>query len=326
MSYLLPPVETWDDWSAIFNDAAVWKPVVDAICARERITYRRIEPGYPGTHAVFILDRKRVVKVFSPLWPDDKREVEVVRELGPNEAIPTPHVEAIGTVHDRIEWPYLVMEYLPGQPLRKVRDSIPRQNLLNIATGVGRIVKALHSVDTTALQASRPVERFVRLVERKRSEAPGQLEEKGIVTERCSGEIRELLDATASDLDTEAFVLVNGDVHEDHILLIERDQGWVITGLIDFGDAHVGVRDYEWMPLWLGLFDRDAGPWRAFIEAYDPVLLTEKEFPRRALAWTLLHDFGTDSIVELIEAIGGAPKIDSLNELQEFLWPRTILG
>lgn len=326
MIYLLPPVETWSDWSAIFNDAAVWKPAVDAICAREKIVYQRIEPGFPGTHAVFVLDRKRVVKIFSPIFPDDQLERELLSVLETNETIPTPRIEAFGIFHDRIDWPYLVMDYIPGERMDVVRGSIPRQNLLNIAGDVGRMVRTLHQVDTTALQTFQPKERFVRLVERTRTDAPKELAEKGIVTERCSDEIRELLNATASKLDDGTFVLVNGDIHEDHVLLEERGGLWVITGLIDFGDAYVGVRDYEWMPLWLGLFDRDAGLWRAFIKAYDPVLLTDKEFPRRALAWTLLHDFGADAIVELFEKMGEVPKADSLDALQELLWPKSIVG
>ncbi len=326
MSYLLPPVEAWSNWSAIFNDAAVWKPVIDAICAQEGITYQGIEPGYPGTHAVFVLDRKHVVKIFSSLLPTDELEREVLRSLEPNEGIPTPRVESVGTFCDRVEWQYLVMEHLQGEPLRKVRDTIPRQNLLDIAADIGLIVKALHKVDTTPLQQSLPGERFTELVERKRSEAPRQLVEKDIVTERCADEIRELLDATASALDSNAFVLVNGDVHEDHVLLNKRDGRWVVTGLIDFGDAYIGVRDYEWMPLWFSLFDQDVGLWRAFIEAYDAALLTGRELPRRALAWTLLHNFGTDSIVEEIEKMDNAGPIDSLDGLQELLWPQSIVG
>jgi hypothetical protein len=126
MSYLLPPVEKTIDWSAIFQYVAVWKPVVDAICVQEKITYRLIEPGLPGTHAVFILDRRHVVKLFSSIWPDDKLEREVLRALEPNEIIPTPRIESAGTFHDRIEWPYLVMEYVEGEQLGKVRNVIPR--------------------------------------------------------------------------------------------------------------------------------------------------------------------------------------------------------
>ena len=69
--------------------------------------------------------------------------------------------------------------------------------------------------------------------------------------------------------------------------------------MIDFGDSRVGVRDYEWMPLWIGLFDRNIDEMHAFIESYDRTLLADDTFPRRVMGWTLLHDFGTDAIAEL---------------------------
>jgi len=65
--------------------------------------------------------------------------------------------------------------------------------------------------------------------------------------------------------------------------------------LIDFGDARIGVPDYEWMPLWLGLCNRDIAVFRAFLEAYDSGLMADDALGRRIAAWTLLHDFGTDA-------------------------------
>ena len=40
-------------------------------------------------------------------------------------------------------------------------------------------------------------------------------------------------------------VLVNGDLTKDHVLLAERDGGWFISGLIDFGDARIGHPYYD---------------------------------------------------------------------------------
>ena len=38
-----------------------------------------------------------------------------------------------------------------------------------------------------------------------------------------------------------------------------------------------------------------------FIESYDRTLLADETFPRRIMGWTLLHDFGTDAIAELLD-------------------------
>ena len=96
--------------------------------------------------------------------------------------------------------------------------------------------------------------------------------------------------------------------------------------MIDFGDARIGVPDYEWMPLWLGLCHRDVAVLRAFLEAYDSRLMADDALGRRIAAWTLLHDFGTDAIAELFDASGATRPARSLEALQVLVWPELWLA
>ena len=116
-------------------------------------------------------------------------------------------------------------------------------------------------------------------------------------------------------------VIVHGDLNAEHLLLDERGGRWTMSGLIDFGDARIGVPDYEWMPLWLGLCNRDPGMMRAILQAYDPALLQDARIGRRIAAWTLLHDFGTDAISELFENTGTIRPARSLQVLRSLVWP-----
>ena len=61
--------------------------------------------------------------------------------------------------------------------------------------------------------------------------------------------------------------------------------------------------------------------WRLFLDAYDRSLLTDEELPRRVMAWTLLHDFGSDAVTELIEKASVSTPVASLDELEQILWP-----
>ena len=101
----------------------------------------------------------------------------------------------------------------------------------------------------------------------------------------------------------------------------ERNGRWNVSALIDLGDARIGVRCYEWMPLWLGLCNRDVAVMHAFLNAYDPGLLADDALGRRVAAWTLLHDFGTDAIAELFETSGAIRPARSLEALQALVWP-----
>ena len=116
-------------------------------------------------------------------------------------------------------------------------------------------------------------------------------------------------------------VVVHGDLNAEHLMLEQRNGRWTISALIDFGDARIGVPDYEWMPLWLGLCNRDATVMRAIVQAYDPALLDDGRLGRRIAAWTLLHDFGTDAIAELFDNTGATRPAPSLPALRQLAWP-----
>ena len=51
MSYLLPPVENWKQWFAVFRNLHPWRPAVSQIYRKEGIRCSRIEGGHPGTNA-----------------------------------------------------------------------------------------------------------------------------------------------------------------------------------------------------------------------------------------------------------------------------------
>ena len=130
------------------------------------------------------------------------------------------------------------------------------------------------------------------------------------------------MDEVIEDSRSRARVVVHGDLESDHVLLSSvRTGSGRVSSIIDFGDARVGVRDYEWMPLWLGLFDRNVDEMRAFIESYDRTLLSDESFPRRIIGWTHLHDFGTDAIAELLDRTNIPTPIETFDELSNIVWP-----
>ena len=55
----MPPsirIDSWDDWTRVYNDPAVWRPLIDAICVQEGIAYQQLHPASANTNAVFLLD------------------------------------------------------------------------------------------------------------------------------------------------------------------------------------------------------------------------------------------------------------------------------
>lgn len=143
----LPVVSTWEEWRPIFTDADLWEPVVRRICQEEQLAEpETVEVGFPGSCAVFLVDRALVVKIYPPMCRHDfEREGELYRLLSGRSDLPLPHLLAAGTYHDRIDWPYIITEFRPGVAIREVRGRIEPSNMVRIAETLGRTVKAFHA-------------------------------------------------------------------------------------------------------------------------------------------------------------------------------------
>ena len=321
MSFLLPPIATWEQWAALFDDVRVWRPVVDAICEREGIVYHRIEAPASNTNAVFILDERVVLKIYSPFWKECAFERRLMELLERDAAVPVPAVRAAGELRDRRDWSYLAMEFCAGRPLDELQAEMPQAALLEVAAKTGRMIRRLHAVDPEPLAATDKGERWDALVERRRREVLPELLDRGLIVPGIAPELQALLDEASAASRAAAQVVIHGDLNHEHLLIEERDGRWNVSALIDFGDARIGVPCYEWMPLWLGLCNRDVAVMHAFLKAYDPRLLADDAFGRRVAAWTLLHDFGTDAIAELFDTSGATRPARSLEALQALVWP-----
>ena len=321
LTYHLPPIESWSDWTVTYNDVSLWRPVIDAICAFEGIHYRSIARPRSNTNAVFILDRRLVVKVYSPFWSEHDIEPKLIEVLSAEGAVPVPKIVASGRYEDRTTWHYLVIEHCSGQTLESLRPELTREEIISIAAQIGSVTRALHETNIDSLEGADAGETWDDLVDRRRRKVLPELVDRGLITPDVSKTLAETMDYVIDDSRSNPRVVVHGDLESDHVLLSRADGEWRVTSIIDFGDARVGVRDYEWMPLWLGLFDRNLDEMRAFIESYDPALLSDEALSRRIIGWTLLHDFGTDAIAELLDRTNTPTPIETFRELSEVVWP-----
>jgi hygromycin-B 7''-O-kinase len=323
---LLPFVHTWKEWGEMFTDLARWKPAVDEICRRESIPFRSIETGYPGTNAVFVLDQTYVLKIYAPFCHE---EFDLERELYPilerNSSIPAPRLIAQGILQDRMPWPYIVIDFKPGEPIREVRGRISRANMIEIASDMGRIVRELHRTPIAQIKGlDRSPEGWMRFVRSRQESCAEQIRSKGVLPDVVIAEIADLFASARLGCGERPLVLLNGDLTEDHLLLHRssvgyEDGGWRISGLIDFADALIGPREYEWIALWFGALDRDSACLQAFMESYDPGIELDEAFYRQAMAFTFLHEFGAEIIAWTLKRLGN-PRVCSMQELQQVLW------
>lgn len=319
---LLPVIETWKQWGAMFTDVAQWTPTVREVCRREGIGFEHIEAGYPGTNAVFVLDGRWVVKIYAPFCHAD---FELERMLYPllseTTHIPSPRLLAEGVLEDALHWPYIVMDFKPGQSIREVRTQISTPNRIEIAMALGAMTYELHGIplirvaqmpnlrsDWPAFHRQRLTGCLAELKTRVGLPAPILDEIAAFLTANVNGESAPLM-------------LINGDLTEDHILLEEKDGWWRVSGLLDFADALIAPRAYEWIALWFGALDRQFDEFAAFMRSYNPAILLDGAFFQEALLFTFLHQFGAGIVADVLKKWRNSPP-ESLAELQRVLWPK----
>jgi hygromycin-B 7''-O-kinase len=321
MPFLLPVITTWAEWGRVFTHTAQWTAAVREICRRHALPVRHVEAGYPGTNAVFVVDGTYVVKIYAPFCPEDfDLECELYALLGGNAHIPVPSLLAQGVLEDQMRWPYIIIDFKPGAPIREARLHIPQRNLVRIAAELGEMVRELHRTPVTSLQALPHTQAsWQQFVRRRQTEVADAALWAGILPAPVVAAIPEFLVSALAGVEEPALALLNGDLTEDHILLEQRGGRWRISGLIDFGDALVGAREYEWIALWFSGLERNYDELTAFMLAYDSQLKLDDAFFTRAMAFTFLHEFGPDILAGTLQALGD-PQVTCLQELQALLW------
>ena len=320
-------VDSWADWTRIYNDVSVWQPLVDAICVREEISYSQLHSASANTNAVFLLDQDFVLKIYSPFWDEFEFERTLLEALDDHAEIPVPDVLGFGHIADGGggSWPYLITRYCEARPFSEIRGELSDEDARSLAAQLGGIVRALHDLDAGQLARDTTERVWTDVVSERRRKALAELTEAGVLADILVEPLESLLDeAIAADL-PESRIVVHGDLGADHVLCAQVEGGWTIEALIDFGDAKIGVLEYEWMPVWMGFCGRDPALARALLGGYGPGLLVNGDFPNRAVAWTLLHDFGTDELISQWRDRGQPAPIETMEKLGALLRPASIL-
>ena len=292
--------------------------MLDRICRASGLAcVDQLEPGYPGSCAVFVVPGQLVVKIYPPMCHDDyRRELHVLPLL--EEVLPAPQVLAAGVYPDRIDWPFLILSFCPGTPLRELASSLTPADYSHIAAALGRWLRSLHDLpltDVAGMEATPSAWRA--LLHTRRDANLAALAESNLFSALLLSEI----DAMLSDLSPLAPAefqphLVNADLTEDHLMLRPAGEGWELSAIIDWGDVQIGSPEYEWVALWLGAGRHEPSFFRQILAAYDPALRLDTAYRDRLTAMTLLHLFGPLMLAEL-----APPPVDTWAELRDWLWP-----
>lgn len=260
------------------------------IARREKIGYKVIEAGDPGSSAVFLLDKKYVVKIFPPEHTGDADvEAAVLNALLEDPLIPVPHLYAKG-VECILGWPYLLMSCVSGVALRELLPHLDLKELERVAGDLGRIVYSMHRLEDGLEPTLAPFDRgwsdTVAAMEVDRTQALQTLQDLATHSPDNAW-VHELADAMEAEWDfllSGPGMLVNRDLTEDHVYLIESAGRWQLSGLIDFSDAAVRPCELDWHDLRFWAFARHVSPMRTFLGSYYDRPVVEQDLRRSFLS------------------------------------------
>ncbi len=322
-----PLFSSIQDYGMRFIDSDYWRPYVEAVCARHNLVpCQNILAGLPGTFPVFLVDDRYVVKFFGDFFDGPQCfavELDCYAMLDTSSHIPTPKLLAHGYLFPSAaawQWPYLISTLVPGTSLGAVKDRVAYDDKESIVQTLGLFARHLHTLPLSQTHALSPSwERFLAFLHERRLACVADHARWGVLPFHLISQIDAYLPPIAALVDQQTVPhLLHCDLNEDHVLGDFVGERWQLTGIIDFGDAMVGDRIYEFVALHIGLMHCDKRLLRVFLDSYGFDQGLRERFTLRAMSYTLLHEFAV--LRQVFAEFPTTQTIKSLEELAVVLW------
>lgn len=320
-----PLFATRAEYGKRFTDSDYWRPYIAEICARHLPTiYSTLRIGLPGSHPVFIIDDKYVIKLYSDMFGGASSyplECALYTLMAAVPTIPAPILLATGQLfatNGDWPWPYTITQRIAGQSLGE--SNVSYADRLAVATWLGSVVRHIHSLPLTSTQPLLPEwTTFAQFLSEQRANVVANHTRWGSLPAHLVAQIDNYVPAIADLLNEhERPALIHADLNGDHVLGEMVGANWRPTGIIDFGDAKVGDRIYELIALHFGMFQCDKRLLSTFLTAYNFDAELRRDFVRRAMCMSLLFEF--NAFENLLKYIPVAIDVSNLEELARLIW------
>lgn len=297
-----PIVTAWDDWGSVYNDLEVWREIIHKILSLEGISYNTIENGYPGTSAVFIIDRNYVIKIYPGLFVTDHRREWPVLTLLENFYDQPPLLATGFFVDSPMNWPYAILRYIDGTAYREISGRLSEHEKNKFIRQLADKVNKIHSLPFETLQYNPEYHWSI-----SENEVHTQIEKLCQLPFFNHADFRvDLYGFITREkplLQQQECVLVHGDLTRDHLFFKKENGEWLFTDIIDWGDAQIAPRFYDFVVLWAEAFANQNKEWQTLIrQCGKGYLVTDSHFQNLFTVMLFLHPFACDLIVNVYNA------------------------
>ena len=295
----------------------VWQEAVREICLLHGIPFTNFQTFADGSNLVSAVSNQYVVKIFPKFhryqWESEWR---TLHHLWTNRLdLPIPELIAHGERDDG--WTYVIITKLPGVTLESVWSQCSEKERVAILTDIGKMMAAVHSVPVSDLKNLKPA--WEGFLDGQVAKCQARHQRLGMAT-WFLGEVDKFVLANIDVLPREEPVVLTGEYTPFNLLVDGSPGQWRISGMIDFGDAMIGFREYDLLGPILFLVGGNPRLLASLLGGYGRVPReTDQNLSTRLMLLTILHRYS--SLKFQIRIPGWEVQVKSIGELQELLFP-----
>lgn len=313
LNQTLSTVHTFEDYEKL--KASIEEELARAIIQKHQLPQATLTLFSDGTNIVFAYGDNKVIKIFPPFHQSQfESERLVLKHLDGKLSVKTPSLEHEGKL---LGWPYLIMSKLEGINLETLWETMPHSNKMVILRELGKLIQEVHALPTDGLKSIDC--HWQQFLEKQIANCVEQHQTKGLSTALVQ-QISTYLDSIKEVLPAiKKPVILTGEYTPMNFLVEQIDGIWHISGLIDFGDAMLGLPEYDLLGPGAFLIQGDKQLLREFLTSYGylPHELTNR-LSHQLTALMLLHQYSNLNIQ--IRIPNWKDKVDSLKDLESLVW------
>jgi len=309
----LETIHSFEDYEQ--HKAEIESALVQAVIDKHQLPEAPLKPFSEGTNIVYAYGDTKVIKIFPPCHQHQfNSERLVLKHLAGKLSISTPNLELEGELFG---WPYLIISKLPGTLLETLWETMPQHNKLVILRELGELIREVHALPTTELKAIDS--HWPKFIEKQSTNCLEQHRSKGLAATLLKQLPAYLESGIALLPPLKKSVLLTGEYTPMNFLVTQTEDLWHISGLIDFGDAMLGLPEYDLLGPGAFLIQGDKQLLGAFLTAYgyQPHELTAK-LSRQLTTLMLLHQYSNLNVQVRIP--GWTLKVSNLQDLENLVW------
>jgi hygromycin-B 7''-O-kinase len=313
LNQTLSTIHTFEDYEK--RKQQIEEDLARAIIHKHQLSEASLTLFTDGTNIVFSYGDSKVIKIYPPFHQDQFiSERLILRHLDGKLSVKTPKLEFEGEIFG---WPYLIMSKLEGTLLESLWETMPHDNKVVIVQELGALIREVHVLPTDGLEAIDC--HWPQFLEKQIAKCELQHRAKGLPTPLLQ-QLPAYLESIKEALpELKKPVILTGEYTPMNFLVNQVDGVWHISGLIDFGDAMLGLPQYDLLGPGAFLIQGNKQLLRAFLIAYGylPHELTDK-LSHQLTALMLLHQYSNLSVQVRIS--NWQDRVKNLKDLENLVW------